>query len=117
MHAPIWRAGRLRELALPYARALPPALLVLLGFVFLVELASFTTIGAAQGKKFSIAGRIIDTTTLLPWVVAIAALLLGGLWLRREARSFRERWDALTEGAKVPDGVKMPGVKVQEAMT
>ena len=34
MHAPIWRAGRLRELALPYARAFPPALLVLLGFVF-----------------------------------------------------------------------------------
>ena len=56
MHVPIWRAGRLRELALPYARAFPPALLVLLGFVLLVELASFTTIGAAQGKKFSIGG-------------------------------------------------------------
>ncbi len=45
----------------------------------MVELASFTTIGAAQGKKFSIAGRIIDTTAPLPWVVAIAALVLGGL--------------------------------------
>ena len=26
MHVPIWRAGRLRELALPYARAFPAAL-------------------------------------------------------------------------------------------
>ena len=91
MHAPIWRAGRLRELAPPYARAFPPALLVLLGFVFLVELASFTTIGAAQGKKFSIAGRLIDTTTATPWIIAVAALVLGGLWLRRESRFFRER--------------------------
>jgi hypothetical protein len=48
--------------------------------------------------------------------VALAALVLGGLWLRREARSFRECWDALMEGAKIEDGVKIKGVKVQEAM-
>ena len=101
MHMPIWRAGRLRELALPYARAFPPALLVLLGFVLLVELASFTTIGAAQGKKFSIGGHLIDTTAPLPWVVALAALVLGALWLRHEARGFRQRWDELMEGAKI----------------
>jgi branched-chain amino acid transport system permease protein len=117
MHMPIWRAGRLRELALPYARAFPAALLVMLGFVFMVELASFTTIGAAQGKKFSIGGHLIDTTAPLPWVIALAALVLGGLWLRHEARGFRERWDALMEGVKIQDGVKMKGVKVQEAMS
>ena len=108
MHMPIWRAGRLRELALPYARAFPPALLVLLGFVLLVELASFTTIGAAQGKKFSIGGHLIDTTAPLPWVVALAALVLGGLWLRHEARGFRQRWDELMEGAKIQSGAKIP---------
>ena len=31
MHRPIWRAGRLRELLVPYAKAFPPALLVMLG--------------------------------------------------------------------------------------
>jgi len=107
----------MRELALPYARAFPPALLVLLGFVLMVELASYTTIGAAQGKTFSIGGRVIDTTAPLPWVVALAALALGGLWLRHEAHAFRERWDALMEGAKIQDGVKIQGVKVQEAMS
>jgi branched-chain amino acid transport system permease protein len=116
MHMPIWRAGRLRELALPYARAFPPALLVLLGFVMMVELTSFTTIGAAQGKKFTIGGNVIDTTTPLPWVIAIAALVLGGLWLRREARAFRERWDELMEGTKIQVGPKIANVKVQEAM-
>jgi branched-chain amino acid transport system permease protein len=100
MHVPIWRIGRLRELLLPYARAFPPALLILLGFVLLVELASFTTIGAAQGKKFAIGGTAIDTTAPLPWLVALAALLLGALWIRREARGFRARWDVLIEDAK-----------------
>jgi branched-chain amino acid transport system permease protein len=105
MHMPIWRAGRMRELVVPYARAFPPAVLVLLGFVFLVELASFTTIGAAQGKKFKIAGNLIDTTAPLPWIVAIGFLVLGALWLRREAHSFRQRWDELIEGAKRQESV------------
>jgi hypothetical protein len=73
--------------------------------------------GAAQGKQFSIGGHLIDTTAPLPWVIALAALVLGGLWLRHEARGFRERWDALMEGAKIQDGVKIQGVKVQEAMS
>jgi branched-chain amino acid transport system permease protein len=114
MHMPIWRAGRLRELLVPYARALPPALLVLIGFVFLVELASFTTIGAAQGKKFTIGGNVIDTTAPAPWVIAIGCLVLGALWLRREAHSFRLRWDELIEGAKRDELIE--GSKRQEAM-
>lgn len=104
LHAPIWRAGRLRDLVLPYLRALPPALMILLGFVLLVELTSFTTIGAAQGKHFAIAGRTIDTTSALPWGIAVAALGAGALWLRREARAFRLRWDALMEDAKKQAG-------------
>ncbi|MBY0320525.1 MAG: branched-chain amino acid ABC transporter permease [Reyranella sp.] len=100
MHVPIWRIGRLRELAWPYVRVLLPSLLALLGFVLLVELTSFTTIGAAQGKKFAIGRQVIDTTAPLPWVIALAALAVGGLWLRREGRSFRRRWDALIEDAK-----------------
>src|SRR4051794_4638161 len=110
MHVPIWRAGRLRELALPYARVFPSALLVMLGFVLMIELASFTTIGAAQGKTFAVGGHTIDTTAPMPWVVALAALVLGGLWLRHEARGFRERWDALMEGARA-DGARTDDAK------
>jgi branched-chain amino acid transport system permease protein len=114
MHTPIWRAGRLRELAVPYARAFPAALLTMLGFVLLVELASFTTIGAAQGKKFKIGGNLIDTTAPLPWVIALAALILGGLWLRREAHGFRLRWDELMEGTKRREVVE--ATKAQEVL-
>ena len=54
--------------------------------------------------------------------VALAALALGGLWLRHEAHGFRERWDALMEGAKAAS-VKTAGDpeiqigKTQEAMS
>jgi branched-chain amino acid transport system permease protein len=33
-------------------------------------------------------------------LIALAALVVGALWIRREARGFRERWDALIEDAK-----------------
>src|SRR5258708_40105103 len=101
MQMRIWRAGRMRELLLPYVRAFPPALIVLLGFVLLVELASFTTIGAAQGKTFSIGGNVIDTTAPMPWVIALAALVLGTLWLRHEARGFPSRWERVTEAIQL----------------
>src|SRR6478736_84063 len=53
-HAPIARTGRLRELVVPYLRILVPGLISVFGFVLLVELASFTTIGVAQGKACKI---------------------------------------------------------------
>ena len=46
-----WRAGRLPRLALPYLRIVVPGLAVVAGFVGLVELLSFLTIGAEQGKR------------------------------------------------------------------
>ena len=47
-----------------------PALLMVLGFVGLVELTSFLTIGAAQGKTLVLFGNKIDMHALLPWLVA-----------------------------------------------
>jgi branched-chain amino acid transport system permease protein len=49
-HGPIVRAGQLGRLAVPYLRVLVPGMLMVAGFVGLVELTSFLTIGAAQGK-------------------------------------------------------------------
>jgi branched-chain amino acid transport system permease protein len=100
LHAPIARTGRLRELVVPYVRILTPGLLAVLGFIVLVELASFTTIGAAQGKDFKIGSHTVDAHSALPWIAAAAALLGGGLWLRLESRFFRVRWDALIADAK-----------------
>jgi branched-chain amino acid transport system permease protein len=99
-HEPIMRMGRLGELAVPYARVLVPGLLSVVGFVILVELAQLSTIGAAQNKSLAIGGYAVDPHSAAPWTAGALALVLGGLWLRREARVFRTRWDALIEDAK-----------------
>jgi len=94
-HGPIARAGKLRLLLVPYARLLVPVLLVLFGFIGLVELTSFLTIGAAQGKTLVLYGRKIDVNSLTPWLISTAALVLGGALLRIEARAFHRVWESL----------------------
>ena len=103
-HAPIARIGRLHELIVPYVRILVPGLITLFGFVLLVELTSFVTIGATQGKKFKVGSLMIDTATAQPWMLAVGALLIGGLWLRLASRGFMRVWDGLIEQAKMLGG-------------
>ena len=97
-HTPIVQSGRLRALALPYARLLLPCLLVLAGFVGLVEMLSFATIGASEGKTLNLFGLTPDVYAVGPWLIAAAALLVGIAWLRLEARRFQAAWDAAMTG-------------------
>jgi branched-chain amino acid transport system permease protein len=94
-HGPIARAGRLGKLAVPYVRVFVPGILLVLGFVGLVELLSFLTIGAAQGKSLVLFGNKIDIHAVLPWLAATLSLLTGIFWLRLEARAFKRVWDSL----------------------
>src|SRR5262249_27728212 len=64
---PIWRAGRLSRLTVPYLRLLLPGLASIVGFVGLVELLSFLTIGAAQGKRLVLFSAQIDAASAMPW--------------------------------------------------
>lgn len=102
-HAPIARIGRLRELALPYARILVPGLVCVFGFVLLVELTSFTTIGAAQGKAFKIGTVTVDPKGAPAWLLGAGALVLGAAWLRFAARGFARTWNTLTDAAKAAE--------------
>jgi branched-chain amino acid transport system permease protein len=95
-HAPIRRAGRLRRLFVPYLRIAVPGIAALAGFAGVVELASFLTIGEAQGKHLVLLGSRIDIASTEPWAISVALLVGGGLWLTAEARGFRRVWDALT---------------------
>ena len=74
--------------------------LMLLGFVGIVELSSFLTIGLAQGKRLSLFGHVIDIFGALPWLIALGCLLGGGIWLAKESRVFKRVWDELMESAR-----------------
>ena len=88
------------ELAVPYLRVLLPGAVAMAGFVLFVELTTHRTIGAAQGKKLAFFGLPVDSTAVLPWVLGVAAMLVGALWLRAESRGFMVKWNALMEDAK-----------------
>jgi branched-chain amino acid transport system permease protein len=94
-HGPIVRAGQFGRLAVPYVRVVLPGIFMVLGFVGLVELTSFLTIGAAQGKTLILFGHKIDVHAVFPWLLATACLFGGGFWLRLEARSFQRVWEGL----------------------
>ena len=101
MHQPIWRAGRLGRLAGPYAPLARPLALVVVGFVLAIELCSFLTIGAAQGKSLTLVrGHRRTRGASRPWIAAALLLAAGGLWLRVEMRRFGAAWGAVTEEIK-----------------
>jgi branched-chain amino acid transport system permease protein len=95
-HGPIKQAGRLSSLTVPYLRLVIPSLAALFGFVGLVELMSFLTIGAAQGKKLVLFAHPIDVQATMPWAISVACLVVGVLWLRREAAGFHRVWENLS---------------------
>jgi branched-chain amino acid transport system permease protein len=99
-HGPIVRAGRFGKLLLPYVRVIVPCLVMVLGFVGVVELASFLTIGAAQGKALVLFGSKISEHDVLPWLAALACLVVGTAWFALEARAFRRVWDGLMSELK-----------------
>jgi branched-chain amino acid transport system permease protein len=99
-HGPIVREGRFGKLLLPYVRVIVPCLIMVLGFVGIVELASFLTIGAAQGKVLVLFGHKINEHDVLPWLIALALLVVGTFWFSIEARAFRRVWDGLMSELK-----------------
>jgi branched-chain amino acid transport system permease protein len=99
-HGPIVRAGRFGRLVVPYVRVIVPGLVMLLGFVGVVELASFLTIGAAQGKTLVLFGSKVDVHAVLPWLAAFVCLIGGLFWFRIEAQSFGRVWDGLMSELK-----------------
>ena len=68
---------------------------MVLGFVGIVELASFLTIGAAQGKTLVLFGNKVDEHAVMPWLAALACLVVGTAWFSFEAKSFLRIWDGL----------------------
>lgn len=104
MHEPLWRTRRLGRLAVPYVRVGVPAIVAVIGFVLLVELCSFLTIGAAQGKSFTLSGLTIDPRRPSAWGIGALLLIAGGLAAWWEGRRFRAVWDALMEEIKAAAG-------------
>jgi branched-chain amino acid transport system permease protein len=96
MQFPVIRAGRWRDLALPYALAALAALVPLAGVIGLVEMV-YRLSEPGASTMLSVLWITFDARDVAPWFV-FAAVLVGGLAaLRRAARFVGERWDAIQQ--------------------
>jgi branched-chain amino acid transport system permease protein len=96
MQIPVLRAGRWRELALPYLLALAALLLALAGLVGIVEMV-YRLSEQGASTVLTVAGFAFDAKTLPPWIVFGAVLAAGLAAVRRAARFVGERWDAIQQ--------------------
>jgi branched-chain amino acid transport system permease protein len=94
MHQPIWRAGRLRTLALPYLQVGAPALACAIGVIGLLELLHFISVRAVGQSTKRLFWMSLDAGHAAPWIV-FAALTVGGfLVARRQAPKLAVAWEA-----------------------
>ena len=105
-HLPIWRSGRLASLAIPYLRIVTPAMIGIIGFVGLVELAYSVSIGKSQGKALTLFYHVIDTGTLLPWFATVMFFVLGVALAASQRGQFLNSWAALAEESRAKEAVQ-----------
>ena len=100
MHGPIYRAGKLRSLALPYLRVGVPALACAIGFVGLLELLHFLSVRAVGQATKRLFWVTLNVEQPYAWIV-FAALAVGGfLVARRLAPSLAAAWQAASPAGR-----------------
>jgi branched-chain amino acid transport system permease protein len=100
MHRPIWRAGSLWVLVLPYILLAVPALLAAAGMCMIIEMITHLSVRASEGSVMHTAGIAYDTLTWPPWAVAIGATVIGSLLARVASISVSAAWDRARAVAK-----------------
>jgi branched-chain amino acid transport system permease protein len=94
MHLPIYRAGKLRSLALPYLRIGVPTLCCAVGVIGLLELLHFLSVRAVGQATKRLFWLTLDVGQPVVWI-ALGALAVGGfLVARRLAPSLLAAWQA-----------------------
>ena len=104
MHVPVMRLGKMSMLIVPYAKTLIPAVVAILGLASLMELSFHVRHAAAGEVEMTLFWTTFDSHGILPWIIAIAAML-GGFWLaQRNAPELRDTWHR----ANTPDDIAKP---------
>jgi branched-chain amino acid transport system permease protein len=77
LHAPLLRAGALWRVLPYYILALVPALIILIGLSFLIELTVHVMVKASDGPIMTFFKVTFDSHSFVPWAICIASLVIG----------------------------------------
>jgi branched-chain amino acid transport system permease protein len=94
MQFPVMRAGRWREMALPYALAALAGLVALAGLIGLVEMV-YRLSEQGASTVLTVVGVPFDARSAPPWFLFAAVLAVGMTALRATTRRVAERWGAI----------------------
>ena len=83
MHAPPWRAGRLRRLAGPYLVVALAALVAAVGVIGLLEMVHFLVTASPAVATKRLFWTTVPVRTLVPWLAFAVLTAAGALALRR----------------------------------
>jgi branched-chain amino acid transport system permease protein len=99
MHQPLWRAGMLHRLTVPYAVMLVTALIAAVGIILVIEMTYRLMAKASDGSVMTLFQVSFDAATAWPWVVALALLIGGSLLCRLAWPLIARAWDQGPRGA------------------
>jgi branched-chain amino acid transport system permease protein len=97
MQFPILKVGRMKAMLKPYLLAFLAATLLCLGLILLIELTYHFSLERASGDIASVFGIKMNVTQVGPWLAALAAVAVGGVWFNQARKVVSQAWgEAMT---------------------
>ena len=100
LHEPIWQARRLNRLIVPYAIGLATFLVMGVGLVALIEMNYYMSTTYDASIPMALFGQDVSVQAMTPWLLAIAATVIGGFLFRLAIRRIRHSWDGVIHDIK-----------------
>ena len=99
-HQPVWQAGRIGRLVVPYAIGLVTFLIMGLGLVALIEMNYYMSTTYDASIPMELFGQQVSVHETIPWALAVAATVIGGYLFRLAVRGIIRSWDAVVAEIK-----------------
>jgi len=99
MHLPLVRARLLHKVLPAYLVAVVPALVMLVGAVFLLEINYRLATSPELGRRTTFLSIPVDMSTPWPWLAGITLLVIGYVGFRRSMRLVTGAWSGAGERA------------------
>ena len=99
MHVPLARAGVLGRVVPSYLLAIVPAVMLLLGFVMLIEMTVQLAVKQSEGPAMKLFGVAFSAATAGPWLLMLGLLIVAFLLFRLIMPRMAAAWDSARASA------------------
>jgi branched-chain amino acid transport system permease protein len=94
MNLRVAKHGKFKRLWVPYLAVIAAGLPLFFGIVAVIEMFYHYQLESANGTITPLFGIMVDTATPVPWIAAVALIVVGSGLLRYASRYFKRVWDS-----------------------